>query len=211
VPSHRYLLPIAALGIALVASPAGAAPDDPATATFVGVALRGGGRFDNVRMCVASPAGTPGGPAADVSLFVDVPVGGAASVLVDLPVMRPILFGAAFRMLQFEPTVGLRFRRDTGGRVGLVAGPTLGLSLHYGPDYRSAPSGSGRGPSFLALGPQVGGFLGLHFPRPEGRFDLQLGVSPYVAALWGVNDPAGHRGVVAGGLLDVLLRLSTGR
>ena len=174
----------------------------------VGFAVRAGGRYDDVRMCVATPSGVKGGPAADVALFAELPVGEKTSVRVDLPVMRPVLFAAAFRMLQLEPQVALLFHGGGGGRVGLVAGPTLGVSLHYGPDYRSAVSGDGRGPSFFALGPQLGAYLGLDFARPGKRFDFQLGASPYAALLFGVDDPAGHRGVVAGGTLDALFRFS---
>jgi len=177
-------------------------------ATIFGIAVRAGGRFDNVRKCVASPTGTKGGIAADISFFADIPVGDTASVHINVPVMRPILFAAAFKMLQFEPEVGLLFRKVTDGKVDFVAGPTLGVSLHYGPDYTSERSGSGRKPSFFAMGPQIGGYFGIDFKRPDERFNFQLGLSPYVAPLFGVNDPEHHRGVVVGGLLDGLFRFS---
>ena len=177
-------------------------------ATIFGIAVRAGGRFDNVRKCVASPTGTKGGIAADISFFADIPVGDTASVHINVPVMRPILFAAAFKMLQFEPEVGLLFRKVTDGKVDLIAGPTIGVSLHYGPDYTSERSGSGRKPSFFAMGPQIGGYFGIDFKRPDERFNFQLGLSPYVAPLFGVNDPEHHRGVVVGGLLDGLFRFS---
>jgi hypothetical protein len=206
-------LAIASLGLGLgLARPAVAAEGDTVAdgrATIFGIAIRAGGRFDNVRKCVASPTGTKGGPAADISVFAEIPVGDTASVHVNLPLMRPVLFATAFRMLQLEPEVGLLFRKVTDGRVDLVAGPTLGVSLHYGPDYNSERSGSGRTRSFFAMGPQIGGYLGLDFKRPDERFNFQLGLSPYLAPLFGVNDPEEHRGVVAGGLLDALFRFST--
>jgi hypothetical protein len=193
------------------AKPARAAGGDEAVsrAVIFGIAVRAGGRFDNVRKCVASPTGTKGGIAADVSVFADIPVSDTASVHINLPVMRPILFAAAFKMLQFEPEVGLLFRKITDGNVDVIAGPTLGVSLHYGPDYTSERSGSGRKPSFFAMGPQIGGYVGLDFKRPDERFNFQLGLSPYVAPLFGVNDPENHKGVVVGGLLDGLFRFST--
>jgi hypothetical protein len=203
---------IVAAGVLGSARPGLAAAGDavaPARATIFGIAIRAGGRFDNVRKCVASPTGTKGGPAADISVFADVPVGDHATVHVDLPLMRPILFGAAFKMLQFEPSVGLLFRKVTDGKVDVIAGPTLGVSLHYGPDYTSERSGAGRKPSFFAMGPQIGGYVGLDFKRPEERFNFQLGLSPFVTPLFGVNDPQDHRGIVAGGLLDALFRFST--
>ena len=130
------------------------------------------------------------------------------SVVIDLPVMRPILFGLAFDMLQFEPSVSLLFRKATETKVDLIAGPTLGISLHYGPDYNSEKAGDNRGPSFFALGPTLGGYAGLDFKRPGETFNFQLGISPYVTPLFGVNDPLGHKGVVAGALLDALFRFT---
>jgi hypothetical protein len=59
------------------------------------------------------------------------------------------------------------------------------------------------------MGPQIGGYVGLDFKRPDERFNFQLGLSPYVAPLFGVNDPENHKGVVVGGLLDGLFRFST--
>jgi hypothetical protein len=204
---------VAALGLVLgLALPASAAEGDGTSdprATIFGIAIRAGGRFDNVRKCVASPTGTKGGPAADISVFAEIAVSDTASVHINLPLMRPILFAAAFKMLQFEPEVQLLFRKVTDGKVDFVAGPSLGISLHYGPDYTSERSGSGRKPSFFAMGPQIGGYFGLDFKRPDERFNFQLGLSPFVTPLFGVNDPEKHRGVVAGGLLDALFRFST--
>jgi hypothetical protein len=208
-----FLIVLTTFGVATMGTkPAHAAGGDGegiAQATIFGFAIRAGGRFDNVRKCVASPTGTKGGIAADISFFADIPVSDTASVHINVPVMRPILFAAAFKMLQFEPEVGLLFHKVTDGKVDLVAGPTIGVSLHYGPDYTSERSGSGRKPSFFAMGPQIGGYFGLDFKRPDERFNFQLGLSPYVAPLFGVNDPENHKGVVVGGLLDGLFRFST--
>jgi hypothetical protein len=159
-----------------------------------------------VRMCVATPAGVKGGPAADISLSAEIGLKETVSLEIDLPFFRPILFGTAFKMLQFEPSVTLKFRKIGKGRVDLVGGPTLGLSLHYGPDYESASSGSNRTSSFFAMGPIVGGYLGLDFKRPGELFNFQLGLTPYAEPLFGVNDAKNHRGVVVGGLLDFQFR-----
>ncbi len=172
----------------------------------IGPKFRMGARFDNVRMCVASPAGTKGGPAADISLSTEIALKDTVSLDLDLPVFRPIMFGLAFKMLQFEPSVTLKFRKITQSRVDLIGGPTLGISLHFGPDYRSEPSGDKRRDDFFAMGPIIGGYVGLDFKRPSKKFNLQLGVTPYVEPLFGVNDKQNHRGVVAGGLLDLQLR-----
>ena len=175
-------------------------------AFVIGPKIRAGGRFDNVRMCVASPAGAKGGPAADLSLSAEVALSDTLSLDIDLPVFRPVMFGLAFDMLQFEPSVTLKFRRIGNGTTDLVGGPTLGISLHYGPDYHSESSGDGRTHSFFAMGPLIGGYVGLDFKRPCKKFNLQLGVTPHVEPLFGVNDAQNHRGVVVGGLLDLQLR-----
>jgi len=103
------------------------------------------------------------------------------------PIVRSI--AAAGRARRLEPLQRL--------------GPTLGVVLHYGPDYRSASSGDGRGPSFFAMGPKVGAFVGLDWPRRSGAFGVQLGVSPHFAPLLSISDDEDHRGVVVGGSLDV--------
>lgn len=199
---HRLLdagLRRLALILALLApSVAGAA--EPGGPRY-GFGLRGGGRYDNVRMCVATAAGVKGGPAADIAFLMDWPLFGTARLQLDVPVMRPALFGAAFKMLQLEPLVALKWRRDW-----LVFGPSLGVILHYGPDYRSEGSGAGRGPSFFALGPRVGGVVGIAWDRPGGWFDLQLNVHPYVSPLLPV-DKAHDAGVVVGGMLEVDFRI----
>jgi hypothetical protein len=178
---------------------ADAATNDP---TLFGLKVRIGGRFDNVRKCVASKTGTKGGIAADISAFAEFPTGNGTLLHVDLPVMRPILFAAAFHMLQFEPSVTLKFTDKSINKVGWVAGPTLGVSLHYGPDFKSEASGAGRTASFFAMGPIVGAYAGLDFRRPGETFNFQLGLSPYITPLFGIGDPQNHRGVVIGGLLD---------
>lgn len=170
----------------------------------IGVKLRAGGRFDDVRKCVATSKGTPGGPAADISAFVELPIGEDKAVHLDLPVMRPILFAIAFDMLQFEPSATLKFFDTQSEDVGWVLGPTLGISLHYGPDYQSDLDGY----RFFAIGPIIGGYLGLDFPRPGKGFNFELGMTPYLIPLFGVDDAGDHRGVVVGGLLDASFRLA---
>jgi hypothetical protein len=59
---------------------------------------------------------------------------------------------------------------------------------------------------FFALGPMVGFYVGLDFRRPRGSYDFQLGARPYVTPLFAVSDPASHRGVVVGGMLEAQFR-----
>ncbi len=185
-----------------------AGPDDQPL--VVGLMLSVGGRYDDVRMCVATPAGVKGGPAMDISFFTEIGIGPDTSVVVNVPVMRPVLFAAAFGMLQFEPDVTLSFRRYDGKDVELWMGPTVGVTLHYGPDYTSGRSGEGRGPSFFAMGPKFGGTFGLRFDRPGEKFDFALALAPYVTTLYSIGDEQDHRGVVIGGNLVGMFRFETG-
>ena len=168
--------------------------------------VRAGGRFDNVRMCVATSEGTKGGPAADISLSTEVALSDTVSIDMDLPVFRPILFGLAFNMLQFEPSVTLKFRKYGKGTTDFIAGPTLGVSLHYGPDYKSGISGDARTDSFFALGPLVGGYVGIDFKRPCKTYNFQMGITPYMIPLFSVKDDQNHKGIVAGALMDFSFR-----
>jgi hypothetical protein len=197
-----------ALVPAALALPREALAQTPTDLTIIGLQIRAGGRFDNVRKCVATPAGTRGGPAADVSLFMEFGLDPDLSLVVVVPLFRPIFFAAAFHMLQFEPEVGLNFHMRGNDDLDVYFGPTLGLTFHYGPDYNSERSGPGRTASFFAFGPSFGLSLGMTFLRPGETFDGQLGIHPYVTTLFGVGDPARHQGVVFGGMLEGNLRFS---
>ena len=182
----------------------------PGSGTVLGVRFRGGARYDDVRMCVASAPGVKGGPAMDIALLVEIPLTSRMALDLNLPVMRPLLFGVAFKTLQFEPEVSLIFRVGGTSSPRLLVGPSLGLSFHYGPDYRSGPSGSERGDSFFAFGPRIGGYIGLDFGHPGKKFNFRLGLQPYVTPLWSVDDPQGRKGLVAGAVLDAQLRFGLG-
>jgi len=69
----------------------------------LGINFMLGARYDNLRMCVASPAGAKGGPVADIMFNTRIRLDEKNSVGFKLPVMRPILFAVAFKMVQFEP------------------------------------------------------------------------------------------------------------
>lgn len=169
---------------------------------FIGVKIKAGGRYDDVRMCVASKAGAKGGPAMDVTFYAELPVADKLSIGIDIPVFRPAMFGAAFKMLQFEPEVSFLFKISQGDKRDLVIGPTVGGSFHYGPDYRSELSGDARGSSFFAAGPRVGAVAALDFKRPEKAFDFQLGINPYITPMFGGSKEESYKGIVIGGSLD---------
>ena len=168
-----------------------------------GVKARMGGRYDNVRMCVATDPGVNGGPAMDISLSFVRSVGAKSVIEFDLPAMRPLLFGAAFTMVPFEPSVTLKFTLIESTTYALAVGPMLGVSLHYGPDKDSDLSGSDRTASFLAAGPMAGAYAGVTFKRPRGWFDLQVGVTLYGTPLFSIQDDEDHSGYVLGGSLDI--------
>jgi hypothetical protein len=199
------------LALALVPSEAGAqdANKDDRTLLF-GFKVSVGGRYDNIRMCVATPAGVKGGPALDVSFFAEIGIKSDVSVIVNVPVFRPVMFAAAFRMLQFEPDVTLAFRHELGDRLDLVVGPTVGLTFHYGPDYTSERSGPDRTPSFFAMGPRIGAYLGLDFKRGDSNFNFQLGIQPYASPLFVAGERRPSQGVILGSTLDGLFRFDAG-
>jgi len=172
----------------------------------MGFKTRIGGRYDNVRMCVATDPGVKGGTAADISFYVEYAYENNWSFAADLPVFRPILFGAAFEMLQYEPDFSLLYRIKGDSGIDTILGPTLGASFHYGPDFQSEQSGEGRKPSFFAMGPSIGAYVGLDFKRPGKSFNFQLGLHPYATPLFSIGDPDNHQGMVAGALLDGVFR-----
>mgnify|MGYP006309171021 CR=1 FL=1 len=66
-----------------------------------GLTFIAGGRYDDLRMCVASPAGIKGGPIMDIFCNFTFLVKEDFNIAFKLSIMRPILFAAAFKMLQF--------------------------------------------------------------------------------------------------------------
>lgn len=160
----------------------------------IGLHLLAGGRYDDVRMCVGSPAGVKGGPIMDVYLDIRFPLENNNFLIVNIPIMRPILFGAAFQMLQFEPQVTFEHRFDNGDKPGFVIGGGLGLVFHYGPDYNSSPDN--RGASFFAMGPLFTGSAGLLI---EGKYGNWIpGVKAFYSPLFSADYITGQ--VLGGGL-----------
>lgn len=141
-----------------------------------------GGRYDNLRMCVATPAGVKGGPVGDVQLDIPLHQNGDRRVMLNFPVMRPVLFGAAFKMLQFEPEI--TFETVHGNRV---FGPGAGISVHYGPNYQSDLKH--RSPDFWAVGPFLSYLYGVN--RGSQRFALRGFYTPLFSQ-------ANHPGTVCG-------------
>jgi len=163
-----------------------------------GISVMLGGRYDNMRMCVATPAGIKGGPIADILLDTRFFVNDNLSIAVNLPVMRPILFAAAFKMLQFEPEVTFEFKKNITEDIDIVYGPGLGLSFHYGPDYRS--DSKDRSKSFFAMGPFISGLFGFQFAGNSGNNKL-IGIRAFYVPLFS-GDSDLSPGTVLGGALE---------
>jgi len=132
----------------------------PVTDFSTGFLVMGGVRYDDVRMCVGSEAGVKGGPIADLMFSSRYLVRENQIASFNLPVMRPLLFGIAFKMLQFEPEFTYEFHAQLGGR-DFFAGPGVGFSLNYGPDYTSDTEN--RGTEFFSLGPILSMYAGTEF------------------------------------------------
>jgi len=163
-----------------------------------GVKIMFGGRYDNVRMCVASEAGVPGGMIADVMMLVKYPLKDNLNLTFELPVMRPILFVTAFQMLQFEPQFTLEYSKELSKGEFFVAGFGLGTSFHYGPDYKSDQKNKNH--SFFAIGPEFSTLLAYKFSNKEGIPRI-IGIRPFYIPLFS-NEPGYESGTVLGGVVD---------
>jgi len=163
----------------------------------LGILVMVGGRYDNLRMCVASKSGVKGGVIADVMLTGRYAINDQLGMGFNVPVMRPILFGLAFKMLQFEPEMVLDFKTRVSDKIDFIAAPSLGISLHYGPDYKS--DRTNRSPSFFAAGPIAGVHLGVGFKDGNGVTKNIVGIKPFYAGLFTREHGTG---TVIGGVLE---------
>ncbi len=160
-----------------------------------GVLFMAGGRYDNYRMCVASPAGVKGGPIADIMFITKHRLNETYSLTFSIPLMRPILFGLAFKMLQFEPEITLEYNKLINEKIDLVTGSGIGISFHYGPDYNSTLSNPSK--SFFAMGPLLSLQIGIAFKK-EGVVKSIAGLKAFYIPLFAKNRSAG---TVLGGTL----------
>ncbi len=160
-----------------------------------GVLLLAGGRYDNFRRCAATPAGTKGGPIADVMFITRYKLNENHSIVFDLPVMRPLLFGFAFKMLQFEPEFTFEYQKLLNEKLNFITGPGIGLSFHYGPDYKSELKDLKN--SFFALGPFFSWNTGLVFKR-DSKLKSTAGLKAFYVPLFARDRSTG---TVLGGAL----------
>ena len=165
-----------------------------------GFKLMMGGRYDDMRMCVASPAGTKGGPVGDIKMFKKFRMSYDWSMTIGIPIFRPILFGAGFKMLQYESDVAMEYKVKVSPKVDFVTGPGIGLSYHYGPDYDSERSGDNRTDSFFALGPMVTYYTAFDFKWPKS-YATRVGFQLFHVSLFRVDEF--QYGKVFGGALEL--------
>ena len=163
-----------------------------------GMKLMAGGRYDNMRMCVASPAGVTGGPVADILLFMRFKLAPHFGMSISVPVFRPILFGAAFGMLQYESDVAFEFSVPLARNVDFVHGPGLGVSYHYGPDYTVGPDDVNP-EKFFALGPMISYYAAFDFRWPS-KYATRLGIHLYHISLFRTDEF--DYGMVFGGAVE---------
>ncbi|MDA3892245.1 MAG: hypothetical protein PF517_11335 [Salinivirgaceae bacterium] len=164
----------------------------------VGIMAMGGGRYDDVRMCVASPAGVKGGPIGDIMLAFRHRKNDKFAFVFNLPVFRPVLFAAAFNLLQFEPEVNFEIHKAINEKRNFFSGPGLGLSLNYGPDYKSNKNNPTE--SFFSIGPIINYQVGFLF---KTKVQNSIVLKAFYIPLFSSN---GHdNGNVAGGALQYAL------
>ena len=163
---------------------------------YLGFSVALGGRYDEVRMCAASPAGAKGGIAMEFAgLVFEYKISDTFGIGGYLPIFRPTLFAASFKMLQFMPEINFNFYKKIDEKIEFATHLGIGASFHYGPDYKSDTDH--RGKEFFAVGPRVSLLLGPKF-RINDQTSLTTGVKPYVEYL--ISDHL--KGWVAGGEVD---------
>lgn len=165
----------------------------------LGAKVMMGGRYDDVRMCVASDAGVKGGIIADIMLLTRYQTTKNTALVFELPLMRPILFAAAFKMLQFEPQFTYEFSIPINEDKSIFLGPGIGASLHYGPDYLSDQEN--KGPSFFAAGPLFSAILGYGYNNSNGK-RRAIGIRGFYIPLFSQDYPAISSGTVLGGVIE---------
>lgn len=158
-----------------------------------GFHIDAGARYDDLRMCVGSTAGVKGGPIADIYIDLDFNLNKNSKLGISIPIMRPLLFGLAFQMLQLEPLVNYYYYfGDYNRNVRFVVGTGLGLSFHWGPDFNSDLQN--RSSDFFAMGPIINIYGGLTLG------DWHIGIRGFYEPLFSSSNGVG---TVIGGALVI--------
>jgi hypothetical protein len=161
----------------------------------LGLHLLGGGRYDDVRMCVGSDQGIKGGPIVEGYFDIRINAGEKGTLSINLPVLRPLLFGIAYQMLQLEPQITYEYLIPSKSeKLNMMIAGGLGAVFHYGPDYNSTPENSGE--SFFAAGPLISASAGIAIRSRSGVWTPALKI--FYAPLFSPEYQTGH--VLGGGL-----------
>lgn len=165
--------------------------------TSYGVNLMAGYRYDNLRLCVASGPGVKGGPIGDIMVNLRNHVNEKNAFGFTLPVMRPVIFAAAFKMLQFEPEFIYEHTTKINDRYGFVVGPGLGVSLNYGPDYKTDWRSANR-IDFFSAGPFISSLFAVRF-KSISNLNRIIGIRVFYIPLFTKDHGTG---TVAGAALE---------
>lgn len=170
----------------------------------LGVSIAAGGRYDNVRMCIASDAGFPGGIAMEpAALVMEYRFNENFGMGAYLPIGRPVLFAVASQMLQYLPELVFNIHIPIDETTSFVLHPAIGASFHYGPDYES--DSDNRGTEFFAVGPRISMLSGISLQRNENH-EFVFGLKPYFEYLFSDY----RSGFVVGGEFDFQYKYSFG-
>jgi hypothetical protein len=150
--------------------------------TSYGVTLMAGYRYDNLRLCVASGPGVKGGPIGDIMVNFRKHFDEKNAFGFKLPLMRPIIFGAAFKMLQFEPEFIFEHSTKVNDRYNFVIGPGLGVSLNYGPDYKTGWKSANR-VDFFSAGPFISSLFAVNF-KSTSNLNRIIGIRVFYIPLF---------------------------
>jgi hypothetical protein len=158
-----------------------------------------GGRYDDLRMCVASPAGAKGGIIAEfISFNVNLRPNRRASLDINIPIGRALLFATAFQMLQWSPDITTNFHIQLKQKLELLIGSSFGLAFHYGPDFKTDKDDPNR-VDFFAMGPKFSILIALAPWNPHRRFQWKIGVRTFFEYFKGESN---RKGLSVGAILE---------
>ncbi len=167
-----------------------------------GVSFATGGRYDEVRSCVITPIGSYGGPAFEFGAFIfDYWTSRWFAIGAYIPVIRPIIFGAAFNTLQFIPEMTITVALPLYYKIDFLIVLGIGGSFHFGTGYDSKKTYISE--KFFAGGPRFSLLIGPRF-EINSIFAISFGAKPYIECLF--NSMDGRGGLVVGGELDFQCR-----
>jgi hypothetical protein len=122
-----------------------------------------GWKQDNLRLTTSANGLERTGTTGDISFDTRYSLSQAWALILNLPVGRPVLFGAAFSFLQLEPQLTLECYKRLYEGLELVMGPALGASFYYGPEAGADIDALNSSEFLFVTGPMVSTLVGLRF------------------------------------------------